>query len=83
MRSNISRKTPKNVLKTQFQGLISRDYMIFGTGNPNLRSILKPEVYLMVFLRMRSNTSNFQCIYRYLSSITPYLLFADSWLVSQ
>jgi len=29
--------------------------MFFGTGNPNLRSILKPEVELMVFLRMRSN----------------------------
>ncbi len=30
-------------------------YMFFGTGNPNLRSILKPEVALIVFLRMRSN----------------------------
>ena len=39
----------------QFEGLISRVYMFFGTGNPNLRSILKPEVELMVFLRMRSN----------------------------
>ena len=39
----------------QFEGLISRVYMYFGTGNPNLRSILKPEVELMVFLRMRSN----------------------------
>ena len=29
--------------------------MFFGTGNPNLRSILKPEVDLMVLLRMRSN----------------------------
>ncbi len=29
--------------------------MFFGTGNPNLRSILKPKVELMVFLRMRSN----------------------------
>ncbi len=29
--------------------------MFFGTENPNLRSILKPEVELMVFLRMRSN----------------------------
>ncbi len=39
----------------QFKGLISRMYMFFfGTGNPNLRSILKPEVELMVFLRMRS-----------------------------
>jgi hypothetical protein len=29
--------------------------MFFGTGNQNLRSILKPEVDSMVFLRMRSN----------------------------
>ena len=40
----------------QFKGLISRVYMFFGTGNPNVRSILNPEVELMVlFLRMRSN----------------------------
>ena len=39
----------------QFKGLISRMYMFFGTRNPNLRSILKPEVDLMVFLRMRSD----------------------------
>ncbi len=30
-------------------------YMFFGTDNPNLMSILKQEVELMVFLRMRSN----------------------------
>ncbi len=30
--------------------------MFFGTENPNLKSISKPEVELMVFLRMRSNT---------------------------
>jgi len=30
-------------------------YMFFGAENPKLRSILKPEVELMVFLRMRSN----------------------------
>ena len=29
--------------------------MFFGTRNPNLRSILEPEVELMVFLRMRNN----------------------------
>jgi len=29
--------------------------MFFGTGNPNLMSVLKPEVELMVFLRLRSN----------------------------
>ena len=46
----------------QFGGLISRAYMFFGTRNPNLKSILKSEVDVMVFLRMRSNTSNFQCI---------------------
>jgi len=46
---------PKNVLKVQFKGLISLVYMFFGTANPKLRSILKPEVELMVFLRMRSN----------------------------
>ncbi len=46
----------------QFEGLISRVNMFFGTGNPNLRSILKPEVELIVFLRMRSNknTKNFR-----------------------
>ncbi len=42
-------------LKYSFEGLISRVYMFFGTENPNLRSILKSEVELMVFLRMRSN----------------------------
>ncbi len=35
-------------------GLISRVYMFFGTRNPILWSTLKPEVELMVFLRMRS-----------------------------
>ena len=38
----------------QFEGLVSRVYMFFGTRNPNLRSILKPKVELMVFLRMSS-----------------------------
>ncbi len=44
----------------QFKRLIFRLYKFFGTENPNLRSILKPEVELMVFLRMRSkkNTKN-------------------------
>jgi len=46
----------------QFGGLLYREYVFFGTMNPNVRSILKPEVNLMVFLRMRSNTSNFQCV---------------------
>ena len=39
----------------QFYGLISRVYLFFGTRSLNLRFILKPEVELMVFLRMRSN----------------------------
>ena len=30
-------------------------YMFFGTRNPKLMSILKPEVDLLVLLRMRSN----------------------------
>ena len=51
------------MLKIQFQGRISRVHMFLGTRNPILRSILKPEVDLMVFLCMRSNTSTFQCIY--------------------
>ena len=39
----------------RLEDIISRMYMFFGTRNPNLTSILKPEVELMVFLRMRSN----------------------------
>jgi len=39
----------------QFEGIISRVYMFFGTKNPNLTSVLKPEVKLMMFLRLRSN----------------------------
>ena len=55
MRNKKITKNVKNDIKMQFEGIISRVYMFFGTGNPNLRSILKPEVELMVFLRMRSN----------------------------
>ncbi len=55
MRSNKITKNAENALKMQFEGLISRVYMFFGTRNPILESILKPEVELMVFLRMRSN----------------------------
>ncbi len=56
MRSDKITKNAENVLKIQFRGLIFRMYMFFGAGNPNMRSILKPEVELMVmFLRMRSN----------------------------
>ena len=54
MRSNKITKNGENALKMQFEGLIFRVYMFFGTRNPNLRSILKPEVELMVFQRMRS-----------------------------
>jgi hypothetical protein len=54
MRSNKIAKNGENALKMQFEGLISRVYMLFGTGNPNCRSILKSEVELMVFQRMRS-----------------------------
>ncbi len=53
MRSNKITKTPKHVFKLQFEGLISHVYMCFGTGNPNLKSILIPEVVSTVFLRMR------------------------------
>ena len=55
MRSNKITKTAKNARKMRFEGLISRVYMFFGTRNPNLRSILKPEVELMVLLGMRSD----------------------------
>ncbi len=55
MRSNKITKNGKNAPKMKFEGLISRMYMFFGTRNPNLRFILKPEVELRVFLRMRSN----------------------------
>jgi hypothetical protein len=55
MRSNIITKTAKMPPKMRSKGLFSREYMFFGTRNPNLRFILKPEVELMVLLRMRSN----------------------------
>ena len=56
MRSDkIKKKRRKMPLKCSFEAQFSRMYMFFGTRNPNLRSILKPEVELMVFLRMRSN----------------------------
>ena len=54
MRSNKITKNGENALKMQFFGLVYRVYMFFGTRNPNFRSILKPEVELMVFLRTRS-----------------------------
>ena len=42
-------------LKRSFWAKVPRVYMFFGTGSPNFRSILKPKVDLMVFLRMRSD----------------------------
>ena len=39
----------------QFEGLISSAFLFLSTRNPNLRSISKPEVELLAFLRMRSN----------------------------
>ena len=54
MRVTKPRTTAKKVPKMQFEFLIWCMHMFFGTGNPNLRSIFKPEVELMVFLRMRS-----------------------------
>ena len=42
-------------LKGSFKAQVPRVYMFFGTRSPNFRSILKPEVELMVFLRMRSD----------------------------
>ena len=44
-------------LKSSVKAHVARVYMFFGTGSPNLRSILKPEVELFVFLRMRSEKS--------------------------
>ena len=55
MRSNKVTKNQKNARKMPFEGLISRMYMFFDTGNPNLRSIVKQKVELRAFLRMRSN----------------------------
>ena len=55
MRSNKIPKNGENAIQMQFDGLVPRVYMFFGTRKPNLRSILKPEVDLMVLLRMRSN----------------------------
>ena len=39
----------------QYEGVISRVYMFLRTKNPYSRSILKPEVELLSFLRMRMN----------------------------
>jgi hypothetical protein len=55
MRSNKITTNGENDLKMQFEGPFSRVCMFFGMENPNFGSILKPEVELMVFLRMRTN----------------------------
>ncbi len=55
MRSNEIAKNAENGVKMAFGGLIYGVYMFFGTGNPNLSFILKPEVELVMFVRMRSN----------------------------
>ncbi len=56
MRSDkITKNGEKMPLKCSFKAQFPCVYMFFGTRNPNLRSILKPEEELMVFLRMRSN----------------------------
>ncbi len=55
MRSKKHEKCRKMSLKCNFKAQFPRVYMFFGTRNPNLRSILKPKVELMVFLRMRSD----------------------------
>ncbi len=55
MRSDKITNNAENVLKIQFKSLIFRMHTFFGAGNPNMRSILKPEVELMVLLRRRSN----------------------------
>ena len=53
MRSDKITKNGENALKMQFEGLISAYMYIFlETGNSILRSILKPAVEEMVFLRM-------------------------------
>ena len=55
MRSDTMTTNGKHSLEMQCEALISCVYMFFGTRNTNLRSILKPEVELMVFLGMHSN----------------------------
>jgi hypothetical protein len=48
-------------LKCSVKAQVPREYMFFGAWSPNLRSILKPEVELMVFLRMRSDKITKNC----------------------
>ncbi len=46
---------PKKPIQMELSGLNFRVCIVVGTGNPNMRSILKPEVELMVFLPIRSS----------------------------
>ena len=56
MRSDkITKNGEKSTSNAVFKAHFPRISMFFGTGSPNLRSILKPEVELVVSLRMRSN----------------------------
>ena len=55
MRSKTTQEKRQKHHKMQVEGQSSHEYIFFGTRNSNLRSTLKPEVELMVFLRMRSN----------------------------
>ena len=50
----ITKNGEKIPSKCCFKAQVPRIYMFFGTESPNLRSISKPEVELMVFLRMRT-----------------------------
>ena len=55
MRSNKITKNTENTLYMPFERPISHVFIIFRHGNPNLRSILTPEVVIVVFLRTRSD----------------------------
>ena len=57
MRSNQITKQDEKALQMQLEDIISRVCMLFGMRNPNLRSIFKPEVELMVLRCMPSNKS--------------------------
>jgi len=53
-RNKITKKAEKT-LYMPFERPISHVFNIFRHGNPNLKSILKQEVVIVVFLRMRSD----------------------------
>ena len=65
--ANTRAKKDESAFKMPYESLFSRAYMLFDTGNPNLRSIFKAEVVIMVLLRMRNNkvdtvNPNLKCI---------------------